>query len=365
MSEYAVGYSWADAAYQSLPSMDFVNVVIGDPLMLIQGDLTPPAEVSAFSATAKYSEVDLSWTNPTDADFAGVKVVRKIGSYPVSVADGAIVYSGTGTSYDDTGLTNDTAYYYTAFSYDHIPNYASGTNATGTPSVPSLSQGEPDIYPPGKPTGFNASAGNRNILLSWTNPTDPDFSKVEIIRRTNRYPVSINDGVLVYRGSSTSYEDTGLSNGTTYFYTIFALDQSDNPSVRDSNVETAATPFSGSPISNASPGSDPSTLFTEPVIGNPGDISGLVANASGGQITLSWTNPPGNTREGTRIVRKTGSYPATITDGTTIYQGNGSSFTDTSVTSGVTYYYKGFSYDSSRNYGPGTSSGARASATAQ
>jgi hypothetical protein len=53
----------------------------------------------------------------------GVKVVRKEGSAPASLTDGTLVIDhagGDSFTYDDTGLTNGTTYYYRAFPYsDH------------------------------------------------------------------------------------------------------------------------------------------------------------------------------------------------------------------------------------------------------
>lgn len=74
-------------------------------------DGTPPANVTAFTATAGDSQVSLSWTNPA-SDFAGVKILSKTGSYPTSATDGTVVYNGISASYVNTGLANATTYYY-------------------------------------------------------------------------------------------------------------------------------------------------------------------------------------------------------------------------------------------------------------
>ncbi|GEM_PF-2771656 len=100
-------------------------------------DTASPSAPSGLSATAGDGQVSLTWTNPTDTDFAGVKVIRKAGGYPASVTDGTEVYSGTGSSKTDTGLTNETACYYSVFAYDEVPNYSSGAQATATPQAPS------------------------------------------------------------------------------------------------------------------------------------------------------------------------------------------------------------------------------------
>ena len=69
-------------------------------------------------------------------------------------------------------------------------------------------------------------------------------------------------------------------------------------------------------------------------------------------ITFTWQNPAKGPFSGVIMVGKTGSYPASITDGTRYYKGSGSnsaasgmsSATVTSFASGTTYYFRAFSY---------------------
>jgi len=85
---------------------------------------TSPINISNFTATQGVNQLSLSWTNPVTA-FAGVKILRKTGSAPLTTADGIVAYNGTGTSLIDIGLTNGTQYYYTAFTYDTAGNFSS------------------------------------------------------------------------------------------------------------------------------------------------------------------------------------------------------------------------------------------------
>ncbi|MBD3361874.1 hypothetical protein GF358_03730, partial [Candidatus Woesearchaeota archaeon] len=96
-------------------------------------DNSPPANVGGFTATAGYFLVDLSWTNPSSSDFAGVKILRKTTGYPANPTDGMMVYTGTDQTYTDSGLAEAVNYYYTAFSFDEVPNYAGGRQATAQP----------------------------------------------------------------------------------------------------------------------------------------------------------------------------------------------------------------------------------------
>jgi peptidoglycan hydrolase-like protein with peptidoglycan-binding domain len=63
-----------------------------------------------------------------------------------------------------------------------------------------------------------------------------------------------------------------------------------------------------------------------------------------------WNNPESGNVAGTIIVRKEGLYPGSPSDGQVIYQGNSSTFTDTSLQNGKTYYYTAYSYTAGGQY---------------
>ena len=68
---------------------------------------------------------------------------------------------------------------------------------------------------------------------------------------------------------------------------------------------------------------------------------------------LSWTAPSpdeDNSFVGARIVRKTGSAPTGINDGTVVYEGTALSYIDTGLTAGTTYYYRAFAYNARTKY---------------
>lgn len=68
---------------------------------------------------------------------------------------------------------------------------------------------------------------------------------------------------------------------------------------------------------------------------------------------LSWTAPSpdeDNSFVGSRIVRKTGSAPTGINDGTVVYEGTALTYTDTGLTAGTTYYYRAFAYNAKKKY---------------
>ena len=102
-------------------------------------DATPPGTVTGFSAAdGQNGQSDLSWTNPTDADFAGIRILRRgDGTYPTGPNDpsATVVFEDftapIATSYTDTGLTNGATYNYAVFTRDATGNW----NSTVTPGT--------------------------------------------------------------------------------------------------------------------------------------------------------------------------------------------------------------------------------------
>ncbi|MDO8586326.1 MAG: M36 family metallopeptidase [Armatimonadota bacterium] len=92
-----------------------------------------PGPITNFVAFPGSRQVGLSWTNPTEPDFAGARVMCKTTGYLTGPTDGTLVYSGTGTGCVHGGLTNGTPYYYAAFAFDGAPNYSPAALASATP----------------------------------------------------------------------------------------------------------------------------------------------------------------------------------------------------------------------------------------
>lgn len=88
--------------------------------------------------------------------------------------------------------------------------------------------------PPSPLQNFTAQAMDTAVRLTWQNPTG-SFDRAVVRMRTDGYPQSLTDGVLVCErpgppGSWDTFVHTGLMNGAVYYYTAFAVDSSGQPS---------------------------------------------------------------------------------------------------------------------------------------
>ncbi|MHC4195948.1 MAG: CBM96 family carbohydrate-binding protein, partial [Planctomycetota bacterium] len=97
-----------------------------------------------------------------------------------------------------------------------------------------------DTTPPAAPTGLGATPGNGHVLLDWNNNSEGDLASYSVYRSTT----SSSYGSPIATGVTTSdYNDTGVTNDTTYYYVVTAVDTNDNESSDSSEV--SATPTAG------------------------------------------------------------------------------------------------------------------------
>jgi len=85
-----------------------------------------------------------------------------------------------------------------------------------------------DTIAPANVSNFRAEVSDEKINLAWTNSKDSDFAGVRINRSTKNYPLSPDQGAMIYNGSGTSFLDADVENGIKYFYSAFAFDKTGN-----------------------------------------------------------------------------------------------------------------------------------------
>ena len=77
----------------------------------------------------------------------------------------------------------------------------------------------------GQPTVTDFSAhriSETSVYLSWKNPDTIEFTGVKILRSETNFPNNSTEGVLVYQGTDSQFNDT-LPNKQAYYYTLIPI----------------------------------------------------------------------------------------------------------------------------------------------
>ncbi len=94
-------------------------------------------------------EVDLTWVNPSFAEFAAVRIVRSTTFFPNSPNEGTLIYDGPGEEAVDDNVSLGSTYYYTAFVRSTANEYSAGAVAQVT--IPTEPPCEGDECDPADP----------------------------------------------------------------------------------------------------------------------------------------------------------------------------------------------------------------------
>ncbi|MCT4629899.1 GEVED domain-containing protein [Winogradskyella sp.] len=279
-----------------------------------------PDNPDAFSASAVSStQIDLTYDDNTSGDNI-VIVFNTDNNFttptgaPASVgnafAGGTVLFNSNGAgTYNHTGLSENTTYYYEAYSYDGS-EYSLGLNANA--STPCAT--------PTDVTSFMITAGNTTLDLSWTN--ENCFDEILIIAKETSSVTNTPSGdgtsytanttfgsgtdlgsneYVVYKGTGESETINGLTNNTVYHFTVFARKNTTWSTGVSSNGTPVLSWCSPSPssvdgdgITNVSFGSINNPTSTE--TNNYGDYSAQSTDVEqGGIVNLDITYETGYT----------------------------------------------------------------------
>jgi fibronectin type 3 domain-containing protein len=344
---------------------------------------TKPAVPTAVTATGKTLQVDLTWTESTDA--TGYNVKQK---NPSGTAYTTLVGSPTTAKppFTNTGLAGATTYFYKVSAINTIATCESADSA----EVSATTQGT--CTPPAAPA-ITASPAASSVTIKWTAVTGATSYTVARSQTTGTGYTTLTTVT-----TGTSFTDGNVVIGTTYYYVVTASNStcssgnsneaftapactppaaptgvtitgSDNSvtlkwtavanavsySIHrsptgaepyDAEYSTTQLTFTDSTVSNgtkysyvvrASNGSCESANSTvvsiTPACVPPSAPTGVVVTAGDKQLGLSWTAPTGATKyRVSRNTTGTGTFTQVATATTTNY-------TDGSLTNGTTYYY--------------------------
>ncbi len=186
---------------------------------------TAPAAPSGLTAVAASGQVSLSWTASSTA--TSYNVLRSM----TSGSGYSQIGTGPGTSYTDTAVSNGTTYYYVV----------QASNSAGTSGNSNQASATPTVAIPAAPSNLSAAPGNASISLTWS--TSTGATAYTVLRSLTN---GSNYSQIATNVASNSYVDSGLSNGTTYYYVVTAFNTAGSSG--DSN-QASATPAASSSLS--------------------------------------------------------------------------------------------------------------------
>lgn len=266
----------------------------------------PPAVPSGLaSSEVSHDSATLSWDTVTDA--SGYKLYRSSDA-SVTTSD-TLVYDSSGTSYTDSGLTGSTGYYYAVLA----TNSAGSSALSSAVLVTTLATPE---TPPETPTNFAVTGTTESsIVLGWDAASDVD---TYYLYASDAEPVAQEAGNLVDEldGTATSAAATGLNAETTYYFALVAKNGAGESSPAETSGTTTAVP-------STPPASAPANLS---VVADSETTAGFeltwdaVVDASSYEVYRSTTTGVADTD-------------------TLAYDGPLTSFEETGLASGTTYYY--------------------------
>jgi len=252
-----------------------------------------PALPTGFAATVSSNQVNLTWSPVATAeDYVLQRATSASGPYTV------IVYPEWLSIYADAGLSYNTTYYYEVASANlaGISSNSSPVAITTTPAPPAT---------------LSAIPGNAQAFLSWSSSVG---ATNYIVQRsmTSSGPYS-----PIGSTTDTSYLDTTVANGTTYYYVVYVIGPNGtSPLSPQTTVAPSATPqMIKSDTTNMDTTADWSGVT--PAIGAVGLFNNIISVVNEAALTLG-----GAVTIGGIIFTNNLNGPVTVATGNTLTLGS-------------------------------------------
>jgi chitodextrinase len=262
-------YTYTVAAYDNAGNTSAQSTAAG----VTTPDTIPPSVPTGLAASAPASgTVNLTWAAATDtggSGLAGYKIYRA----------GAQIGTSASATYTDTTTLGTTSYTYAVAAYDNAGNVSAQSSGASITT--------PDTIPPSVPTGLTATViSAAQINLNWNASTDTGGSGMAGYR--------IYRNGVVFSGTTatvTSYADTSVGGGTTYTYTVAAIDNAQNISAQSTSANATTPANVPSVPGTPSPSGKVTTLsWTEAWTASTGPVAYYVlSRTTGGVNDGTWT----------------------------------------------------------------------------
>ena len=243
-----------------------------------------PQNMSNLVATAyNYTAINLTWTKNNEAD--NVTLCFNDTHYPNTPSDG-VIYNGSNQSYNHTGLTNCTTYYYRAWSYNESTGWHSLDNKSAYATTQCYTNISFAVVSP-----INGST-TTNCTYDITGTVWINNSK----GRTCNYWINGSDGSTTsgsVLNNTVTLTMSGLNHNSTYWWNVSAAENGVYASGDSAEAHYTFTTGVGG-------GNDPAATYPGPANGATSvDPYGLTFNVTVTdtdtqpdpmQVTFYWAN---------------------------------------------------------------------------
>jgi RHS repeat-associated protein len=256
-----------------------------------------PLAPASISATAGDTTATVTWAaaNANGDPLTGYRLVTYLPDNSVLSTTSLPIQTSTTV----TGLSNGTAYTFTV----------AGVNGLGTGAASSRTSAVTPAGLPFAPTNVAVAFGNASASLSWT-PSGDNGAAI------SNYAIKTYAGTTLISTTLTGSNNpsgtvTGLTNGTSYTFTVSAINSIG----------------AGSPSAPTTPG----------VPGLPGTPAGVSAVRGDTSATVSWTTPSANGNAITSYTVR--GYIGSTLSSTSTASGTATSLLVTGLTNGSAYSF--------------------------
>ena len=239
-----------------------------DELTVAPASASVPSAPTNLAVSAGDTTATLTWTAATSGAPTSYTIYRGTASdgeatTPVGTTN------GTTTTFTDSGLKDGTTYYYNVAANNAIGVSSDTNEVTVTPAKTGTA--------PPAPAGLVATAGNGSVALTWA--ASAGATSYSIYRGT---APGAEAATAIGTATSTGFTDTGLTNGTAYYYKVAASNAS---GTSGKSNEASATPSgSGGGTGGLLSQGRPATASSLENSGHP------ASNAVDGDTTTRWSS---------------------------------------------------------------------------
>jgi hypothetical protein len=253
------------AGWVSFESPKWIQLTINQPLITVFA----PGAPTITSVTRANGQATIAFNPP--ANNGGATIT----SYRVT-SSGGQTQTGSSSPITVTGLTNGASYTFTV----------TATNVGGTSSASATSSAVIPATTPGAPTITSVTRGNQQVTVAFNAPASNGGEPITV------YTVTSSGG-QVQTGSASPITVTGLTNGTSYTFTVTATNAVGISSA--SGASSAAKPATipdAPTITSVTRGNQQVTVtFNAPASNGGEPITGYTVTSSGGQVQTNTGSP--------------------------------------------------------------------------